>query len=195
MARAAGRTVRAVKLTRDDWVEAAYRALLRAGPRAVAVANLAEDLDVTRGSFYHYFNDREELLVAALEQWEQEATETFIDRASSESEPAARLQRLFGQVFRKPTELAAAERRLLADRGDSDAVAAVVDRVVARRRAFLTECYRALGYDQTGAQDRATVAYMMFTGWLYLEQHGDRQSAAAANRVAALAKGLLLTTD
>ena len=186
--------MRAVKLTRDDWVEAAYRALLRGGPRAVAIATLAEDLEVTRGSFYHYFNDRDELLVAALEQWEQEATETFIDRASSESEPTARLQHLLDQVFRKPTELAAAERRLLADRGESGDVAAAVNRVVARRRAFLTECYRALGYDETEAQDRAVVAYMMFVGWLYLEQPANGQPATT-KRIAALAKGLLLSTD
>jgi len=190
-----GPRVGTVKLTRDGWVIAAYEALLRGGPRAVAVANLAEDLEVTRGSFYHYFKDRDELLVAALEKWEQEATQTFIDRAANESGPAARLESLFAQVFREPTELASAERRLLANRGESVAVAAVVDRVVARRLAFLAECYRALGYDEVGAEDRATVAYMMFTGWLYFEQPPDHQSTATTERMADLAKEMLLPTE
>lgn len=137
------------------------------------------------------FNDRDELLVAALEKWEQEATELFIDRASAESDPAARLDRLFAQVFREPTELAAAERHLVADRTESGIVSDVVDRVVERRRAFLADCYQALGYDETGAADRATVAYMLFTGWLYLEPSVD-QPPIRTRRIAALVQELLL---
>jgi len=184
-----------VKLTRDDWVEAAYQALLLGGPRAVAVANLAEALGVTRGSFYHYFDDRNELLVAALEKWEAQATDTFIQRASAKSEPVARLRRLFTQVFQKPTELAVAERRILANQGEDDAVSEVVNRVVRRRRAFLADCYQALGYDETEAEDRAMVAYLTFTGWLYLTEPGDRQTNAATRRIAALLQDLLLPTD
>jgi len=187
--------VRAVKLTRDDWVEAAYQALLQGGPRAVAVAKLAEGLGVTRGSFYHYFDDREELLIAALERWEQEATETFIARASREPDPAARLRALFGQVFREPTALAAAERYLLADRANGGAAGQVVDRVIARRQAFLADCYRALGHNRTEAEDRAELAYMLFTGWLYLEQIADRQPPADIERIAALAREMLHRAD
>lgn len=184
-----------MKLTRDDWVQAAYQALLLGGPRAVAVANLAESLGVTRGSFYHYFNDRNELLVAALEKWEKEATDAFIRSASAESEPAARLKRLFTQVFQEPTELAVAERRILASQGEDTTVAEVVDRVVGRRRAFLADCYQALGYDETEADDRATVAYLTFTGWLYLIEPDGRRSAATTQRISALVRGLLLPTE
>ena len=184
-----------MKLTRDDWVQAAYQALLLGGPRAVAVANLAEGLGVTRGSFYHYFNDRHQLLVAALEKWEGEATEAFIRNASAESEPVERLRRLFAQVFQEPTDLAVVERRILANKGEDDAVAEVVDRVVARRRAFLADCYQALGYDETEAEDRATVAYLAFTGWLYLVEPDDERSTGATQGIAALVRELLLPTE
>jgi len=181
-----------MKLTREDWSDAAYKALLRGGPRAVAVAILAEDLDATRGSFYHYFKDRDELLVAALERWEQKSTEIFIDRASSESEPGARLRNLFSHVFQPPTDLAAVERRLLAERVDNAQVAQVVDRVIARRHAFLVECYLELGHNEIAAEDRAAVAYLVFTGWLHLDQSADEESAASTKRLAALVQEMLL---
>lgn len=173
-------------------MEAAFQALLRGGPNAIAVANLADELGATRGSFYHYFKDRQELLMAALHRWEQEATEAFIDRASSETDPAARLHNLFAQVFREPTALATAERHLLAARTEVTAVATVVDRVVKRRKAFLAECYQALGYDRVDAQDRALVAYMTFTGWLYLRPTEGRSTRSSGRRVAALVDEILI---
>lgn len=185
-------TVCSVKLTRDDWVEAAFEALLRGGPKAIAVANLAEELGATRGSFYHYFEDRHELLVAALDRWEQEATEAFIDRASSETDPAARLHHLFAQVFREPTSLATVERHLLAARTETTTVATVVDRVVSRRKAFLADCYQALGYNRADAQGRALVAYMLFTGWLYLYPDESPPTNASGRRVAAIVDEILL---
>ncbi|MFD0204826.1 MULTISPECIES: TetR family transcriptional regulator [Saccharothrix] len=40
------------RVTREDWMMAALRALARGGVAAVAVDALAGELDITRGSFY-----------------------------------------------------------------------------------------------------------------------------------------------
>lgn len=188
-----GDTVEAVKLTRDDWIEAAYRALLSGGPQAVAVAPLAERLGATRGSFYHYFDDRAALLDAALARWELVAVDSFIARASEHDDAAARLGRLFSDVFSDATVLTAGERHLLASRGDIPSVDAAVTRVTARRQAFVAGCYRDLGYDPEDARHRATVAYMVFTGWLYLEPLPDGSSSISPDRVAEIVTQLLIS--
>lgn len=64
-------------LDRNDWLKAARVALLKGGPEAVRVEKLARDLNVTKGSFYWHFKDREQLLEALLREWEEEKQKVF----------------------------------------------------------------------------------------------------------------------
>ena len=57
------------RLTREDWVRAALQTLLRDGIEAVQITALAQELNVTRGSFYWHFKGRQQLLNAILEEW------------------------------------------------------------------------------------------------------------------------------
>lgn len=56
--------------TREDWIVAARRMLVRSGVDNVKVDRLASDLRTTRGSFYWHFKHREALLEALLQDWE-----------------------------------------------------------------------------------------------------------------------------
>jgi AcrR family transcriptional regulator len=67
-------------LGRNDWLKAARLALLRGGVEAVRVEKLARDLQVTKGSFYWHFKDREELLEILLCEWEEELLQDIIPR-------------------------------------------------------------------------------------------------------------------
>ncbi len=62
-------------LDRNDWLRAARLALLKGGAANVRVEKLARDLNVTKGSFYWHFKDREELLELLLREWETELAE------------------------------------------------------------------------------------------------------------------------
>jgi AcrR family transcriptional regulator len=62
------------RLTRQDWIDAAIELLNQAGIGAVSVEQLGTRLGVTRGSFYHHFADREDLLRAMLDYWAQRWT-------------------------------------------------------------------------------------------------------------------------
>ena len=61
-------------LDRDDWVKAAWDVFVSGGISAVTIKSVAETLDVTRGSFYHHFLDRADLLRELLRYWERECT-------------------------------------------------------------------------------------------------------------------------
>ena len=58
------------RLTREDWIAIARKALVASGVDDVKVDVLARRLKVTRGSFYWHFKNREELLEALLDDWE-----------------------------------------------------------------------------------------------------------------------------
>jgi AcrR family transcriptional regulator len=67
-------------LDRNDWLRAARLALLQGGVEGVRVERLARNLDVTKGSFYWHFKDREELLEVLLREWEDELLQDIIPR-------------------------------------------------------------------------------------------------------------------
>jgi AcrR family transcriptional regulator len=58
------------RLTREDWIAVARKALITAGIEDVKVDVLARRMKVTRGSFYWHFESRQDLLNALVEDWE-----------------------------------------------------------------------------------------------------------------------------
>ncbi|MEM7464385.1 MAG: TetR/AcrR family transcriptional regulator [Pseudomonadota bacterium] len=56
-------------LSRDDWMDHAIQILATKGIGAVTVDSLAKQLGITRGSFYHHFEDRQDLLKSILDYW------------------------------------------------------------------------------------------------------------------------------
>lgn len=57
------------RLTREDWIANARKALIASGVDDVKVDVLARRMKVTRGSFYWHFKHRQELLEALLADW------------------------------------------------------------------------------------------------------------------------------
>lgn len=64
-------------LTREDWIKAARKALIRGGIAAIKVDSLARQLHVTRGSFYWHFKDRSDLMRSLLLDWKHSNTDPF----------------------------------------------------------------------------------------------------------------------
>ena len=71
------------RLTRQDWIDAAIQQLFEGGVGAVSVEQLGTRLGVTRGSFYHHFADREDLLRALLDYWADRWTYVVRDQLAA----------------------------------------------------------------------------------------------------------------
>lgn len=67
------------RLSRADWLNLAMETLRNSGVSSISIVKLAEILHVTRGSFYHHFSDREDLLTSMLEYWENAWTVNIKD--------------------------------------------------------------------------------------------------------------------
>ena len=57
------------QLDRSAWIQAAFGTLADEGVSGVRVETLARRLNVTKGSFYWHFKDRQDLLNGILENW------------------------------------------------------------------------------------------------------------------------------
>jgi AcrR family transcriptional regulator len=153
-------------LTPDDWAGAALAAIARGGVDAVAVETIAAELGATKGSFYWHFKNRDALIQAALDMWEQRGTEAVIEEFEREPDPAVRLKKILEAGFEVgPTDRA--EIALLANPEHPAAVRAV-RRVAERRITYIAEQLEKLGCDAVDAVDRAVVMYYVYVGHLQM---------------------------
>lgn len=67
------------RITRQDWLDGAVKALADGGFAALAVEPLARQLKISKGSFYHHFDSLDDLVQQLLVYWEAEATEAVSD--------------------------------------------------------------------------------------------------------------------
>ncbi|MDQ3738209.1 MAG: TetR/AcrR family transcriptional regulator [Actinomycetota bacterium] len=150
------------RLSRNDWARRALEGIARGGVDAVSVEGLARELAVTKGSFYWHFADRADLIGAALELWEQDATLDVIDEVSAVPDVRARLARLFeisfGDLRDGPVDAA------LVSRADDPLIGPVVERVNEMRLGFLEATYRELGLSRLRAARQARIAYSAYLG-------------------------------
>jgi AcrR family transcriptional regulator len=66
MARTVNEAVRTVR--REAFIEAAQRLMQTKGYEQMSIQDLLDELDASRGAFYHYFDSKQELLEAVIER-------------------------------------------------------------------------------------------------------------------------------
>lgn len=81
-------TARAGALTADDWAVRGLEILTTEGPRAVTIARLCRDLNVTKGSFYWHFADLEALKGSIAQLWCTQNRQQLTELAALNELPA-----------------------------------------------------------------------------------------------------------
>ena len=89
--------------SRQDWIEAALDLLAERGIEGVRIDRLCERVAMTKGSFYHHFEGREDLLDAVADYW-------------ANTQPKASVA-VFEDPQLEPVERLAAVSRLVTERG------------------------------------------------------------------------------
>ena len=154
------------RLSPEDWLNAAQRRLVDGGIDAVKIGPLAEDLSVTRGSFYWHFRDRNHLVEALLARWQARSHEMFHrlvggDGASG-MEEFVRLVHLWIDESDFDPALESAMRDWART---SDDVSAVVKAVDEERIAYIQRIFLDFGYGKDEAFIRARIAYFHQVGY------------------------------
>ncbi len=149
-------------LTPERWIEAATDVLVDRGIDSVRVDLLAQRLQVTRGSFYWHFRDRDDLLHRVLQAWREQATVQLTLRLESAHADAREQLR---DVISLPSRGRAAQRAARIElairawaRRDATARQAV-DEADGARIAYIAQLFSALGFGVAEARWRAFVSY------------------------------------
>ena len=163
-----GKRAEAPRLTPDDWLDAAFNAVVEGGFDKVRVLVIAATLGVTRGSFYWHFVDHAALISALLERWRQREIE--LDRywkAQSSDDPEADLERLLEGALAHAGADLENMRFELALRGlgrrDPAVAKMLVDVDELRMRLFEHKFERLTGDAQTAAE-LAALFYLAIVG-------------------------------
>ena len=134
-------------LDRGRWIQEGLAVLATNGVAAVRIEVLAKSLDVTKGSFYWHFKDRQELLDAMLEEWRRSTLTAVVEsvwgRPINAHQKLASLWRicLSGRIDNPGGPLEAALRQWALGDPTVAELMAVVD---AERIAFLAKVYHEL---------------------------------------------------
>jgi AcrR family transcriptional regulator len=158
------------KLGRQDWIKTGLDVLAESGVEAVRVEPLAKRMNVTKGSFYWHFKDRNDLLNAILAEWVEIDTNSVIEQVNQlGADPKTKLLRLL--------ELAIADDGLapgLADGSIENAirawatndpkVAAVLAKVDQQRLDYTKKLFLEIGFSEPEALVRARLAYYSLVG-------------------------------
>lgn len=155
-----------VKVTRQDWMNAALAVLKQGGVEAVKVADLAMRMNVSRSSFYWYFKNRTDLLDALLQHWQDTNTAAMVAQANA---PADTITEACCNVFHCNIDMSLFDNRLDFAVRDwarrSEPVNKVLKAGDDARLAALTKMFARFGYPTVEATARARVIYYMQLGY------------------------------
>ncbi len=160
--------------SREGWLEAGYQALIEGGIDAVKILPLAKRLNLSRTSFYWFFEDREALLAALIDGWEERTTKPLVDAttqyAESVSEAMLNVLTCFlaANVFDSRLEFAVRSWAL-----QDEGVAARVRAADDARLEALTAMMARWGHDAVEADVRARTIYLVQIGYISMQPQED----------------------
>jgi AcrR family transcriptional regulator len=156
------------QLQRFDWLRTALDIFVAEGIDAVRITRLADDLGVTRGSFYWHFQNREDLINSLVSYWKDKNTAAITESMTAATSLADGIFRFFetcidATLFDPRLDLALREwaRRSLK-------IHALVQSADQARIDAVCDFYRRFDYPMPQALIRARVLYYSQIGFYAL---------------------------
>jgi len=167
-AKAARKRSETPRLTRDDWLDAAFKAVVDGGFDNVRVLVIAETLGVTRGSFYWHFADHADLVTGLITRWrEREIELNRTLQLETSKDPKADLERLLEAALAHAGTDLENMRFELALRGlgrRDPVVAGLLIEVDEARMALFEHKFQRLTNDPKTAEELAVLFYLAVVG-------------------------------
>ena len=156
------------QLQRFDWLQKALEIFVEEGIDSIRITRLADDLGVTRGSFYWHFQNREDLINSLVSFWKDKNTAAITGSVAQAASLADGILRFFetcidGSQFDPRLDLALREwaRR-------STAIRELLDGEDETRIEALRQFYLRFDYPMPQALIRARVLYYSQIGFYAL---------------------------
>ncbi|WP_092059429.1 TetR/AcrR family transcriptional regulator [Poseidonocella pacifica] len=166
--------------SRELWLLAAKQAFLETGLEAVKIQPLASRLNISRTSFYWFFKDRNALLDALLEEWDEKNTGAFLLACEAYADTIAEAVLNLIAVFHDEDIF---EPQLdFAVRGwahQSDKVMARVNAADERRLSAIQALFQRFGFPSEEADVRARTVYLVQIGYISMQVREDKPTRMA----------------
>ncbi|MHC5063543.1 MAG: TetR/AcrR family transcriptional regulator [Planctomycetota bacterium] len=150
------------RLDRSNWLDAALDVLYQDGLDAVRIDGLAKALGVTKGSFYHHFRDRDDLLTGMVQRW-RGRQEGFLNmlREMAPEDAKEHLAMVIDFTVRKDSSHDLAIRVWARSNAHARSALQAVDQA---RLDLLEEIFRRLGFRGDEMKLRARMLYYYQVG-------------------------------
>jgi len=154
----------------EGWLNAAYESLTESVVDAVRVMPLAKKLNVSRTSFYWFFEDRDALLVALIEQWKNKNTFNLVTQSQAYAESITEaILNVFdcwlnSELFDSQFEFAMRSWAL-----QSSEVAQEIGEADAQRVEALRQMFDRFGFEDDAAITRARSIYLTQIGYISMK--------------------------
>ncbi|MBD1866824.1 TetR/AcrR family transcriptional regulator [Cyanobacteria bacterium FACHB-471] len=150
------------KLGQQDWIDLGLKVLAEKGVESVRVEPLAQLLNVTKGSFYWHFKNREELLEAILQDWVSCETDSIIEQVEvAGGDALTKLLHLFELAIQDDGQV---EHAIRAWAANDSKVALLLEQVDQRRLSYTKTLFLELGFTPFEAMVRARMVYYALVG-------------------------------
>ena len=158
----------ATRLTRDDWLDEAFLAVVSGGFENVKVLSIAERLKVTRGSFYWHFTDHADLIGSLLMRWKlsQLALDAKL-KSHQSSDPIQELEFVVDAAFSQAgagLENLRFEQAMRALSHQNREAAQLLVEVDAERLDLFQTKFFTIVKDEKKARDLAALLYLAIVG-------------------------------
>lgn len=160
--------------TRQDWIDAGIKSLKKKGPTAISAEQLAKQLGVTRGSFYHHFENIKAFNDTILDHWVTINTTTPFAEAKEKSEtPDQELEELVEKSWHTDLQLEVAIRAWAMT---NKQVQQRVEKLDSFRLAYLIELYQTVVGDKDKGKRFAQIAFYGLLGAIHAHPRMEEEA-------------------
>ena len=151
------------RLSRQEWLEGALEAVVGHGGTLLSVRDLARRLDVSTGSFYWHFRDRDEFLKELGGYWAKEYTARVVE-IMGQAEGDARQRLMAMMELLEDGEFSTYDLALRAWAAQEPTIAKAVKRVDRQRLRYVGSLFQEMGFrgDELAMRTRVFVVYQSF---------------------------------
>ncbi|MFS8054066.1 TetR/AcrR family transcriptional regulator [Rhizobium sp. BR 317] len=160
--------------SQEAWLEAAYDSLLSSGVDSVKILPLAKRLNLSRTSFYWFFQDREQLLASLIARWRDKNTGGIVQQSEAYAESLAEAMLnvfdcwLNDKLFDSKFEFAVRSWAL-----QSEDILAEVHKADRTRMEALSRMFMRFGLSEITADVRARTTYLVQIGYISMQSNED----------------------
>lgn len=163
--------------SKEDWLNDGLLVLSEIGEAGLTIDLLCNRLEVTKGSFYHHFQNRQEFLERVLEHWEYQNTLRFIEISEQGGTPDEKAKRLSELVLSKVND-PNVEVAIRAWAMRDELARGFQERVDERRISYIQQLAMERGVDRDFALRMAQISYTVLIGSQHLVPRISRKQYA-----------------